>query len=71
MEMLFLFCLEPCFEAVLMLVEVETAQRSSFFQVMKERDMKKMKGTYYKVLYILLSLIALILAVGAPETTGW
>jgi hypothetical protein len=30
-----------------------------------------MKGTYYKVLYILLSLIALILAVGAPETTGW
>lgn len=33
--------------------------------------MKKMKGTYYKVLYILLSLIALILAVGAPETTGW
>jgi hypothetical protein len=33
--------------------------------------MKKMKGTYYKVLYILLSIIALILAVGAPETTGW
>jgi hypothetical protein len=33
--------------------------------------MKKMKGTYYRVLYILLSLIALIMAVGAPETTGW
>jgi hypothetical protein len=33
--------------------------------------MKKMKGTYYKVLYVLLSLIALIMAVGAPETTGW
>lgn len=33
--------------------------------------MKKMKGSYYKVLYILLSIIALILAVGAPETTGW
>jgi hypothetical protein len=39
--------------------------------VSKETSMKKMKGTYYKVLYILLSLIALILAVGAPETTGW
>jgi hypothetical protein len=33
--------------------------------------MKKMKSSYYKVLYILLSLIALIMAVGAPETTGW
>jgi hypothetical protein len=30
-----------------------------------------MKGNYYKVLYILLSLVALIMAVGAPETTGW
>lgn len=33
--------------------------------------MKKFKGTYYRVLYILLSVLALIMAVGAPETTGW
>jgi hypothetical protein len=33
--------------------------------------MKKLKGTYLRVLYILLSIIALIMAVGAPETTGW
>jgi hypothetical protein len=33
--------------------------------------MKNMKATYYKVLYIVLSVLALIMAVGAPETTGW
>jgi hypothetical protein len=33
--------------------------------------MKRLKGTYWHVLYIVLSIIALILAVGAPETTGW
>lgn len=33
--------------------------------------MEKLKGTYFKVLYVLISLIALIMAVGAPETTGW
>jgi hypothetical protein len=37
----------------------------------KENIMKKFKGTYYRVLYILLSVLALIMAVGAPETTGW
>lgn len=33
--------------------------------------MKKLKGTSWHVLYIVLSILALILAVGAPETTGW
>jgi hypothetical protein len=33
--------------------------------------MKRLKGTYWQVLYIVLSILALILAVGAPETTGW
>ncbi len=33
--------------------------------------MKKLTGTYWRALYIILSILALILAVGAPETTGW
>lgn len=33
--------------------------------------MKKFKGTYLRLLYILLSVMALIMAVGAPESTGW
>ena len=33
--------------------------------------MKKLKGTYWRVVYLVLTIIALILAVGAPETTGW
>ncbi len=33
--------------------------------------MKKLKGTYWKALYLVLTLIALILAVGAPESIGW
>jgi hypothetical protein len=37
----------------------------------KEKTMKRLKGSYLQVLYVLLSIIALIMAVGAPETTGW
>ena len=33
--------------------------------------MKKLKGTYWRVVYLVLTIIALILAVGAPETLGW
>ncbi len=33
--------------------------------------MKKLKGTYWKVLYLVLTIIALILAVGAPESFSW
>jgi len=34
-------------------------------------DMKKLNGTYWQVLYIVLAITALIFAVGAPEITGW
>lgn len=33
--------------------------------------MKKLKGAYWKVIYLLLTVIALILAVGAPESLPW
>lgn len=33
--------------------------------------MKKLSGAYRKVLYLLLTIIALILAVGAPESLPW
>jgi len=33
--------------------------------------MKKLQGTYWKMLYLVLAILALILAVGAPETLGW
>jgi hypothetical protein len=33
--------------------------------------MKKLRGSYWRVLYFMLTVLALILAVGAPETTGW
>jgi hypothetical protein len=33
--------------------------------------MKKLKGTYWKAIYLVLTFIALILAVGAPESIGW
>lgn len=33
--------------------------------------MKKLRGFYWKAVYLVLTIMALILAVGAPETTGW
>ena len=33
--------------------------------------MKMLKGMYWKVLYLVLTIIALILAVGAPESLPW
>jgi hypothetical protein len=33
--------------------------------------MKKLNSTYWRGLYLLLTIIALILAVGAPESIGW
>jgi hypothetical protein len=41
------------------------------YPMTEEINMKKLKGTYWQALYIVLSILALILAVGAPETTGW
>jgi hypothetical protein len=37
----------------------------------KEMWMNKLRGTYWRVLYLMLTILALIMAVGAPETTGW
>jgi len=37
----------------------------------RRKAMKKLNSTYWRVLYLLLTIIALVLAVGAPESIGW
>lgn len=37
----------------------------------EEFGMKKFKGSYWRLMYLALTILALIMAVGAPETTGW